>query len=167
MISKTYIRSNLNQIDNLYKKSTSNKVASYFSKLAILELCGWIEESMDEIVRRCVYRRLKDSTNIQFVEDTIIQRTYGFEYKRYFRNMLLQVLGIINLEKLECELDKRKFSQMQSTLDTLKTCRDREAHTHLKGATRRLDAPSVTKSRFDTVYNGLRDIENCTRKMKF
>lgn len=79
----------------------------------------------------------------------------------------MQVLGIINLEKLEAKLDKYKFSQMQSTLDTLKTSRDREAHTHLKGVMMRLDAPSVTKSRFDTVYNGLKDIENRTRKMRF
>lgn len=78
----------------------------------------------------------------------------------------MQVLGIINLEKLECKLDPVKFPLMKATLGTLKTYRDTEAHTHLKGVTKRLDAPSMTKSRFLMVYDGLKDIEVKVRHLK-
>lgn len=166
MIAKTHIQTNLTQINNLYQKSTSQKHALYYAKLAILELCGWIEESMDEIAWRCANRHLRNSDNLKFVETHIIKRTYSFVYDTHFRNMLIQVLGIIKLEKLEHNLDPTKLHLMKSTLDTLKTCRDNEAHTHLKGTTKRLDAPSVTQSRFHLVYDGLKDVEACIRKMK-
>lgn len=122
---------------------------------------------MDDIVRTCANKHLKNSKNLQFVEDSVIQHTYGFEYQRHFRNMLIQVLGIINVEKLENNLDGTKFHPMESTLGTLKTYRDNEAHTHLKGATKRLDAPSVTRNHFQKVYDGLKDIEHRIRSMRF
>jgi len=120
---------------------------------------------MDDVVWKCAKRHLKDPANLSFVDSRIIQRTYGFEYERHFRPMLMRVLGIIKLEEVERDLDPMKLYPMQSTLNILKLRRDQEAHTHLKGATRRLDAPSVTKSRFITVYDGLKDIEKCIRKL--
>ncbi len=166
MIAKSYILNNLKTIENLYLKSTTTKRGLFYSKLAILELCGWIEESMDDIVHKCARRRLKSQDNLKLVEKSIIGRTYGFDYKRHFRNMLMQLLGIINLERLERHLDPVKFQLMESNLETLKTCRDTEAHTHLKGVTKRLDAPSVTKHRFLIVYEGLKDIDDSLRRLK-
>ena len=165
MIAKTYIQNNLSQINNLYQKSPSQKHALYYAKLAILELCGWIEESMDDIVERCANRHLKDLDNLKFVKTHVVRRTYSFVYDTHFRNMLIQVLGIINVEKLERSLDSTKFHLMKSTLDTLKKSRDNEAHTHIKGTTKRLDAPSLTQSRFQLVYAGLKDVEGCIRNM--
>jgi hypothetical protein len=140
--------------------------ALFYSKLSILELCGWIEESMDNIIRCCGNRNLKDRTNRQLVEKGIIKRTYGFEYNRHFRKMLIQVVGLIAFERLERRMDSSKLQLMKSALGSLRTLRDTEAHTHLKGVTRRLDAPSVTKARFFDVYHGLREVETGLRKMK-
>jgi len=166
MVAKRYIQNNLIQIENLYTKSTSTQHAMFYSKLAVLELCGWIEESMDEILRSLARRHLKDPSNLQLVENSIIRRTYGFEYNKHFRSMLMQVLGIISLERLEHKLDPVKFQLMESTLETLKACRDIQAHTHLRGSTRRLDAPSVTKSRFIVVYEGLKDVQDNLKRLK-
>ena len=55
---------------------------------------------------------------------------------------------------------------MKSTLVSLKECRDKQAHTHLKDTTAIIDAPSFTQSRFQIVYDGLKDIESCIRQMK-
>jgi hypothetical protein len=68
------------------------------------------------------------------------------------------LLGIIVLEKLERKLDPVKFTIMEATLENLKILRNSEAHTHLKGTTKRLDAPSVTISNFFKVYDGLKDL---------
>lgn len=166
MVSKTSILRNLQSLEKLYLNGRTPMAALFYSKLSILELCGWIEESMDGIVRCCAKRSLKDKANREFVEDEIIRRTYGFEYKRHFRRMLIQVVGLTEVERLEKRMDSSKLQLMKSALGSLQLPRDVEAHTHLKGITRRLDAPSVTKARFFQVYDGLREVEATLRKMK-
>ncbi len=121
---------------------------------------------MDNIVRCCANRNLKDKTNREFVKEQIIKRTYGFEYDKHFRRMLIQVVGLTAFERLEKRMDSAKLQLMKGALCSLRTPRDTEAHTHLKGITRRLDAPSVTKARFIDVYHGLRELEATLRKMK-
>lgn len=166
MIAKTYILNNLSTIESLYRNLTSIKKGLFYSKLAILELCGWIEESMDDMIQTCANRYLKDVNNRKFVKDSVIERTYGFEYKKYFRRMLIQTIGIIKLEKLERKLHPVKFPHMQLALKDLKHSRDSLAHTHIKGVTKRLDAPSVTKNRFLIIYEGLRDIDDKLKRIK-
>jgi len=166
MISKSYIFNNLKTIESLYRKSPTTKNCLFYSKLAILELCGWIEESMDDIILRCAKRYLKDNDNLKFVKDKVVKKTYSFEYERHFKKMLIQILGIINLEKLEKKFDSIKFNLFESNLETLKIYRDNEAHTHIKGTTRRLDSPSVTLNRYKIIYDGLKEIDNKIRKYK-
>jgi hypothetical protein len=166
MIAKSYILKNLSTIESLYSDSTSIKKGLLYSKLAILELCGWIEESMDDMIRTCSNRHLRDVNNRKFVENPVIKKTYGFEYDRHFRRMLIQTIGIIKLEKLERKLDAAKFQRMQATLKSLRDSRDSEAHTHIRGVTKRLNAPSVTRNSFLIIYEGLRDIDDKLRRMK-
>lgn len=166
MISKSYILSNLKTMESLYINSPTTKKSLFYSKLAILELCGWIEETMDDIILRCTKRYIKDNDNLNFVKSKVIKRTYGFEYKKHFRIMLIQILGIINLEKLERKFNPIEFQLLESNLETLKFCRDNEAHTHIKGVTNRLDSPSVTINRFRYVYDGLKDIDGKIRRSR-
>lgn len=165
MISRTYIIGTLESLDRLYTGSTSTKKGLFYSKLAILELCGWIEESMDDIVQRCAIRHLKKKSNRDVV-DELVKRTYGFDYEKHFRNMLIGLIGIIHTEKLEKKVDPVKFQRLKSNLGSLKEYRDREAHTHLKGTTKRLDAPSVTKSKFLRVYEGLKNFDQELRRLR-
>jgi hypothetical protein len=165
MIAKTEIQNNLTQINNLYKNSTGKKKPLFYSKLAILELCGWIEESIDDIVRRCTNQHLKNVEDRNYVTTQIIQRTYSFTYDMHFRKMLVPIVGLVNVERLERKLDSAKFDRMKSTIGVLKTTRDEEAHTHLNYG-KRLDAPSLTLRYLEWVYDGLKDIDNCIRKMK-
>ena len=166
MIGKTSILQNLKSLERLYNKSTGSKKAMFYSKLSILELRGWIEESMDDIVLRCANRNLKVRKNRDFVKDPIIERVYGFEYHKHFRAMLIRVVGLITLEKVEKRVDQTKFHLMKTSLGHLKDPRNLQAHTHLKGTTRRLDAPSVTISKFNEVYEGLKNFETELRHFK-
>lgn len=163
MISKCYIKKILNDLDSRFRKESSAKNSLYFSKLAVLELCGWIEESMDDVILRSANRILKDPANLKFVRDEIIKRNYGFDYRQHFRRMLIQLAGVANVERIELLVDPGKKAALISTLATLKTIRDAEAHTHLKVFARRIDAPSVTLSRFPPVYDGLKDYEATLR----
>ena len=90
MIARSYILDNLTTLDRKYRNSTTTKESLFYSKLAVLELCGWIEESMDDIVLRCARRHLKDQANIDYVHEDIVKRTYGFDYQRHFRRMLMR-----------------------------------------------------------------------------
>lgn len=165
MVDKTQIENNLTQIKSLFQKHIGDDEAPYYSKLAILETCGWIEETMDDIVKLCAERHLANLDNLNYVKNTIIRRTTSFEYERHFRHMLMRILGIINLEKLEGSLDQHKFTPMKSSLDYLKKRRDEQAHTYIKNTTPRLDAPSVTERRLQDIYEGLKDIEASIRKI--
>jgi hypothetical protein len=167
MVVKRHILHNLYLLERSFNNTTNPTQSLFYSKLAILELCGWIEKSMDDIILRIANLHLRQTSNHEVVEKNIILRTFGFEYKKHFRRMMSQLIGIIFVEKLEKELDQVKFQIFQSTLDTLKEIRNKESHTHIKGTTRRLDSPSMTKNRFFGVFDGLKDIETKLRSFRF
>ena len=165
MVSKTSILRNLSIISKLFNKTSDLKEALFYSKLGILELCGWIEESMDDIVKHCANRKLGNNDNLRFLEKEIIQKVHGFDYHSNFRKMLMQVIGLISLEKIESRVDQTKLDHMKAALNALKTQRDPVAHTHIKGITLRVDAPSIIKQRFVDVYEGLKNIEHELKRL--
>ena len=50
MISNLTILKNLVRINRLYSKASSPIETLLYAKMGIIELCGWIEETMDVIV---------------------------------------------------------------------------------------------------------------------
>ena len=167
MIVKRQILVNLNALNRSYLKASSERESFFCSKLAILELCGWIEESMDDVVLRCAIRHLRKDANVNFVRKIIIKRTYGFDYELNFRRMLIQLLGLINVEKIEKSVDQNKHIQLKATLKALKTVRDSEAHTHIKGVTRSINAPSATLNQFPALYDGLMEYDRTIGNARF
>lgn len=164
MVAKTNIERTLKQLNNLYNDSRNARAELYYSKLATIELCGWIEESMDDIVLKCSTRMVKELENRKYVTSQV-KRTYGFEYDQHFRKMLLCVFGIWYLEKIEKKA--QLLPQLKSTLMRLKEVRNRSAHTHIKGVMPTIDSPSVTLRDFYNIYNGLKEIESLVRIVKF
>jgi hypothetical protein len=167
MIARSYILENLRMLDAKYRKAATLKESLFYSKLAVLELCGWIEESMDDVVIKCARRHLKDHKNLKFIESQVVEKTYGFDYHVHFRQMLIKTLGIINVERIEKNVDEGKRTKLVATLVVLKEARNPEAHTHIKGTTRRINAPSVTLNQFADVYDGLIAIDSFLRSTKF
>lgn len=152
MIAKSYIKSTLSELDKLYNNSSSQKKAIYFSKLALIELCGWIEETLDDIIIRHANRNLNDLHNKEYCKDIIVKPNYGFEYKKNIRPMLISLLGLIEVEKLEHELEKAgQITLLKGYLGNIKDSRNTAAHTHLKGVTRRFNAPSRTIGDFNRI----------------
>lgn len=160
MIALSYIENNIKMLDYRYNKANSYKDKLFYSKLAMLELCGWIEESMDDIIQRCANRILRNRSLNQKVKKNIIEPNSGFQYKNNFIKMLTSLIGYINVIKLERILDGYRKDRLLSALNSLKTIRNSHAHTHLKGVTRQVDAPHIAMTYFKNVYPGLQDIEN-------
>lgn len=159
MVARSYIMKNLNDINKHYLLTSNLKLKLYFSKLAILELCGWIEESMDDIVIKFANRKLKIVNNIDLVRNKFIKYNHGFHYESNFRPMLIKTIGIINVEKIENRISNAVMHLFKSALGNLKTKRDNEAHSYIRGVTRTIQAPSITIREFNQIFNGLKEIE--------
>ena len=165
MVNKATIARNLRELDSRYRKVSRNpRDPLYFSKLSLIELCGWIEMTMDDIVGDCVRKHLSTSDNLKDMK-SVVDRNSGFSYDRHFREMLIRVVGLARVEELEKSLDPEKFERMRSSLNDLSKQRNSAAHTHLKNVTQSLFAPSVINMHFMQVYEGLKDIERCLRRL--
>ena len=167
MVNKATIVRNLGELDSRYNRISRNpRDPLYYSKLALIELCGWIEITMDSIIRDCARKHVMNANNLKHVEDSVIQRTYSFTYNDHFRDMLTRVVGLVNVERLERMFNPLKFDLMKSSLGTLKAERDRAAHTHISNVTQTLSAPSTISVHFQHVYDGLKDVERCLKGLR-
>lgn len=166
MITRQHLDLSLKSLDEAFRTSANADDAQRFAKLAIIELCGWTEEAMDSIIRKCAQRRLIVAKNLDYCNKAI-KRTYGFDYNKHFRPMLIILIGLISVEHLENSVDQAKHDILISTLGNLKGIRDLAAHTHLTQASGPIDAPSVTRRRFDAVYCGLLDLSRKLRRAGF
>ena len=80
MISKSYISSTLNDLERLYNSANSQKKTIYYSKLAVIELCGWIEETVDDILLMHVNRKCRESDNKNYFKNNVIKPNSSFQY---------------------------------------------------------------------------------------
>ena len=164
MIVKGYIESTLQELEKLYNQHQSLKKDIYYSKLALLELCGWIEESFDHIVKTSVGNKLKGDTYKNILKNNI-KKNYGFQYSKNFRPMLINAIGLCKSEKIERKIDKYGNIQILSTtLGNLKQVRDSNAHTFIKGTITSIQSPSVTISQFQNIYPIVKEFEREVNK---
>ncbi|MEQ1761534.1 MAG: hypothetical protein ABL984_00175 [Pyrinomonadaceae bacterium] len=165
MLSNASILTTLIHIEGQYNAAIA-PMDNFYSKLAILEACGWIEEAMDDVLERSMNYKIKKSKDVDFVSKKILEN-YGFDYSGNFRKVLTYILGLWNIGKMERRLDPLKFARLVSQLGNLKQVRDSAAHTHVQvGITQYYDGPSVTRQRLLHVTDGLADIEQVLISMK-
>lgn len=156
MVVKTHIVKTIKQLDRMYNASTTPE-ATYYSKLAIIELCGWIELSMDNIAEYFANKKLRTQP---FKESfaAIKANNFGFEYKKNFRKMLSQTIGLHNMEIIETSINSTgDIDKLHATLNSLKILRNDAAHTFI-GATTTYQAPSATLGQLQVVYPILKKI---------
>jgi hypothetical protein len=156
MVVKRHILRRIEHLDRLYNRASTTE-ATYYSKLSIIELCGWIEFCMDNIADNFANRYL---TTVQFkdIYSNVKDKTYGFSYKRNFRKMLSQTIGMHNMEAIEISLTATgEISILVAELDNLILLRNDAAHTFI-GTTTTYQAPSVTKAQLLKIYPILKKI---------
>ena len=151
MINATDITNTINDLDLLYNSNPSQ--ATYFSKLALLELCGWLELTMDSIVLDYGKNKLTVQSNKDHIEKSVVGMTYGFHYDQHFRPMLMKLVGLIKLEQIESGIIATgELSILESQLGSLHQTRKRAAHTHINGATATYEAPSKIRQYLTTLH---------------
>lgn len=167
MVTKGDIGRNLRDIEALYDDSKSIKKKFYFSKLAVLELCGWLECTQDILIKESAGRCISAAANRTTVEEKI-KRTYGFEYEQNFRPLLILIVGLSKLEKIETQFDATgSLTKLRGLLSRLRSPRNTVAHTHTSGQLPNIDAPSVVRSNLEELYNYLRELERILKKFKY
>ena len=166
MKSKTEIEDLLNRLQILHEENEAAKddtLIKLYSKIAVLELCGWLEQALDELV--LTYAQLQlSSEGIKTLKKDKINKISSFEYKQ-FRDMLIYVIGLIHVEKLE---ESFAVSRLQDILDkTLLMERKKHAHTTTAGVEHRTPSgemftyrsPSLIKGDLNTLYDLLIEVE--------
>ncbi len=158
MIAKTYIKRTLKSLDYRYRQSNTKLGPYYYSKLAVIELCGWIELAQDDIVKKSAKRCFGNSSQYSRTLK-IVEGNYGFRYEENFGRMLRDVFGRNGLLEVELKCDPIKLHGLKSELGALAKSRNRLAHTYINGTTVSIAAPSLTIEKFSSVLDGLVEFE--------
>lgn len=156
MRGKRTIIENLNKLNYLFDNDKDNQV--FYAKLAILELCGWIEVTIDEVVNNLGDKNLK-TNECQKILKSEIKKVSSFTYENHFRKLIVQVIGLAGVEKTEIIIGDEDIDLLDSKLKTLKLTRDAQAHTFIDGVTPKLDAPSLTIKNYESVEKMISKIE--------
>jgi len=124
----------LDELEVLHEAASTQAHQNYYLKLALLELCGWVEQTQDIVLSRLAgYWLEKERSGF----DGELRRNSGFTYEKNFRTLLLRIIGLRGVEQLESRLAEhldanvaRVCAETVSLLnDTLKLPRNTHAHT--------------------------------------
>lgn len=124
------------------------------SKLATIELCGWLEGEFDRLIRVVAAGRVQDAT---WIESKVIRTTYGFEYEKHWRSMLCKVVGEVFAQRVEAAMEASHpgdLQQLQTLLGQLWKDRCSFAHADLtanRAAMLTFNAPSFAISQHGTL----------------
>lgn len=160
MISKEPIESLISELEKLYDAPADPTHKHFYSKFALTELCGWLEISMDEIVKEYSATKLSEPRNQIYFKKNSINRTNGCDYKSHFRPMLIYLIGLKGIEKLEANLQAQGVLQILSgQLGSLWSLRKPAAHTTIVGVTTTYQSPSTMKKYLTSLYPILTTLE--------
>lgn len=126
------------------------------SKLAVLELCGWIEAEFDRLALLVESGRLDDA---DWVHAKIISRTHGFHYDKHWRDMLTMLVGEVFARRVERRMEENHpgdLDRLKSLLGTLWRMRCDFAHADLTvniTVMQTFHAPSWTIDQHRTLVN--------------
>ena len=116
-------------IDTWYNEPTiGSERPKLLSKLALLELCGWLETEQDRIVLSLDGSCLKDSA---WVQREVVEKTFGFDYNKHFRPMLARLIEEHLTRTLEEAIEEKypgDLDKLRSSTGDLWTKRCNFAH---------------------------------------
>lgn len=123
------VEATLKHLNNWYNEpSQGGDRPKLLSKLATLELCGWLEGELDRLVLVAEQGRLADP---DWVKANVISRTSGFQYDSHWRPMLARLVGEIFVRRVEQEMEARfpgELDRLKSMLGSLWKIRCDLAH---------------------------------------
>ena len=136
-----------------------------FSKLAVLELCGWIETSIDIVLYDYVQLHLINNDCKKGIEK-IIKKNYGFHYDSNLFPLFCSVLGVNNVENVLDVVSPVDFHNFKSITEIYTTERNKAAHTDTPaGTTRSYKAPSVVLHDYNLIKPAIQTLETQIQRL--
>jgi hypothetical protein len=141
------VATTLVELDNWYNVAgLSTDRTNLLSKLAIIELCGWLEGEFDRLIRIVATGRVLD---VAWVESKVIENTFGFQYEKHWRSMLCKVVGEVFAQRVEAAIEAAHpgdLDRLRVLLRKLSLDRNKFAHADLtanRAAMLTFNAPSL------------------------
>ena len=126
------IERTLQELADWYVEAEQNEPRMrLLSKLTLLELCGWIEGEFDRLARLVAKGRIEDRN---WVERNVIARTYGFDYERHWRSMLVTLVGEVFARRIESRHNTDfpgELERIKNMLGMLSKSRNAFAHSDI------------------------------------
>lgn len=158
MVNYTDIENTLKDLDSTYSAFMSHPslpaLPELLSKTALIEFCGWIEDSVDQILYDYLDSHLSNPALVKDIKDQI-KRNHGFKYESVL-GMLSMAIGARDLEILHSKI---KFPILEGHLNAYSSKRNKAAHTHIVGTTPTYDAPSKILQDFKSIMSVIADIK--------
>lgn len=159
MIDFATIESTLNDLDSRYNATNEVVVQVYCSKLAVLEFGGWVEETIDGIVRQYISNKNISNKYPKDFLDKKISETYGFKFD-LLSNLFCLTLGVKLWENLIIDLESKQYlDQFKCILNDFTKKRNDAAHKNISQMTT-YEAPSTILNNFKKVKPVMQYIDN-------
>ncbi|MBP2603777.1 hypothetical protein [Acinetobacter calcoaceticus] len=159
-LSKSSILSNLNTLHGLYSDSQSDVLRLvFYSKLALIEYCGWLECSIDIIMNEIVKHVQNDQ--LRRIGEGFIKKVHGFSYDQHFILLLVQTFGVSNTDKLYRAFEASgKLDILRAKLNNaeLIQSRNKAAHTYHIDASVSYNSPEIYINDVELIYSILKEI---------
>lgn len=165
MLAIDEIENLLNELQTLYDSNTKSPTQQkYYSKLALLELCGWLESTFDDIAYEYALSNMPNSANTVDL-DKKIELVYGCSYEN-LRTLLTLCIGLPKLLVLEEQFSRTgELVILKGDLNTLWGMRKPAAHTSLAGRTEQFQTPTVLLIRLKSIYTILTRMDSELAKL--
>lgn len=162
----------MNDLEVAFQSATTPRSSTMFAKHALLELCGWIEEAEDYIIKKCA-AKLTDIDLKNLVEKRI-KFNSAFHFTDNFLPLLAIVIGLIKYQMIQDKLTANSmyFTNLVSTINGFKDPRNKHAHSHFEPGKPQINillngqSPNSIKQKANDIYLGFCELETCLKKHK-
>lgn len=165
MIDKIKISKTLKRLDTEYSKCISDPdMPILFSKLAVMEFCGWIEMSYDTILYEYIDSHIIETSCKKIIKG-FIKNNSGFAYDKNTFKTFAIVLGANNWENVLDAISIEDKENFINILENYTKIRNRAAHTNTAGTTTTYYTPSNVIKDFNLFLPAISIIENEINKI--
>lgn len=158
MVNYTDIEAKLQRLDTEYNNSILDPdLPIFYSKLAVIEFSGWIEDSVDSIVYDYIDNHIVDPIVKKNIKENV-NGNYGFKYYSNLFKVFTSVLGVDTWENIEDKLKPQNLVDLVNVTSTFTGIRNKAAHSSIV-VTTTFSSPSSTIAAYNKVKPAMKIIE--------
>lgn len=159
MVNYTDIEAKLHRLDTEYNNSILDPdLPIFYSKLAVIEFSGWMEDSVDSIVYDYIDNHIVDPIVKQNIKKNV-NANFGFNYYSNLFKVFTSVLGVDTWENIEDKLKPQNLANLVNITSTFTGIRNKAAHSSIV-VTTTFSSPSTTIAAYNKVKPAIMIIEN-------